>query len=377
MAVVALVACGVFLVVAVGANRKEAALDATRRDSGTGGFAFYARTTIPLFEDLNTAAGRQKLGVKRGALEGVSVVPMRVRPGDDASCLNLSRAQEPTLLGVTPRPLADRGAFRFASSLEAHDARLSSPWLLLDAPQDGADVVPAIGDNATVVWGLGKSLGDTIVYTDERGRKLSVRIVALLEDSILQGCLLISEGNFEKHFPSSAGYSALLIDAPHEQAPEIEASLNRSLRDFGPELTPAVQRLAMFQRVENTYLAIFQSLGALGLLLGGGGLAAVVMRNVLERRAELSMLRAVGFAPSRIRRLLLIEHGGLLCIGLAIGIIAAAVAIGPALQSGMSRSVMTQTALTAAAISVSGLLWVWLAARWSMRGSPMRGLRSE
>lgn len=377
MAVVALVACGVFLVVAVGANRKDAAIDATRRDSGTGGFAFYARTTIPLFEDLNTAAGRQKLGIRRGALDGVSVVPMRVRPGDDASCLNLSRAQEPTLLAVAARPLADRGAFRFASSLEAHDARLSSPWLLLDAPQEGAGVVPAIGDKATVVWGLGKSLGDTLIYTDERGRNLSVRIVALLEDSMLQGCLLISEGNFEKHFPSSAGYQALLVDGPHERASEVEATLNRALRDFGPELTPAVQRLAMFQRVENTYLAIFQSLGGLGLLLGGGGLAAVVMRNVLERRAELSMLRAVGFAPARVRRLLLIEHGGLLCVGLAIGIISAAVAIGPALRTGISPNVMTQTVLTAIAISLSGLAWVWLAARWSMRGSPMRGLRSE
>ena len=51
-------------------------------------------------------------------------------------------------------------------------------------------------------------------------------------------------------------------------------------------------RIAAFHRVENTYLSTFQSLGALGLLLGTAGLAAVLLRNVLERRRELALLRA-------------------------------------------------------------------------------------
>ena len=39
--------------------------------------------------------------------------------------------------------------------------------------------------------------------------------------------------------------------------------------------------------MENTYLSTFQTLGGLGLVLGTFGLAAVLLRNVLERRREL------------------------------------------------------------------------------------------
>jgi len=44
--------------------------------------------------------------------------------------------------------------------------------------------------------------------------------------------------------------------------------------------------------VQNTYLNTFQVLGALGLLLGSAGLGVVVLRNVLERRAELAAMLA-------------------------------------------------------------------------------------
>ena len=57
-------------------------------------------------------------------------------------------------------------------------------------------------------------------------------------------------------------------------------------------------RLASYHQVENTYLATFQALGALGLLLGTLGVGAVLARNVLERQREWGLLRAVGYEPA-------------------------------------------------------------------------------
>ena len=57
----------------------------------------------------------------------------------------------------------------------------------------------------------------------------------------------------------------------------------------------AREQLAQFLAVQNTYLSTFQSLGALGLLLGTIGLAVVQLRSVLERRGELALMRAGGF----------------------------------------------------------------------------------
>ena len=66
--------------------------------------------------------------------------------------------------------------------------------------------------------------------------------------------------------------------------------------------------LAAFHRVENTYLSTFQALGGLGLLLGTLGLGAVLLRNVMERRKELALLRAVGYRPEHLRTMVIAEN---------------------------------------------------------------------
>jgi ABC-type antimicrobial peptide transport system permease subunit len=58
-----------------------------------------------------------------------------------------------------------------------------------------------------------------------------------------------------------------------------------------------------------------------------------MLRNVIERRAELALLRAVGFQPSAIRRLVLFENAILLACGLAVGTASALLAMLPHLLS--------------------------------------------
>src|SRR5262249_9225382 len=113
LATVALLACGCFVIVAIGVFRLDANQDAARRSSRTGGFAFIGESTMPVVQDLNTKAGREFFGLGDKDLAGVSFVPFRVREGDEASCLNLNRAQQPRLLGANPELLS--GRFTFAN----------------------------------------------------------------------------------------------------------------------------------------------------------------------------------------------------------------------------------------------------------------------
>ena len=372
LAVAALLACGSFLVVAVGANRKDPWLAARERSSGTGGFALVARSTIPVFEDLNSARGRETYGLDETAMAGVKVVAMRVHEGDDASCLNLNRAQRPTLLGVSPEALASRRAFAFVKTIE----RTDHPWLLL-AKDFGPGVVPAIGDDATITWGLARKVGDTLDYTDERGRPFKVKLVGVIANSVLQGSLVIAEERFVSLFPSEEGYRFFLIDAPWERADAVGKVLSRALGDAGFEATLAAVRLAEFNTVENTYLSIFQVLGGLGLVLGSVGLAVVVMRNVLERRGELALLRAVGFRRRTIQWMVLSEHWGLLAMGLVCGVVAALVAVLPALRSPGAGVPYGSLALTLGVVVGGGLVWTWLAAGAALSGPLLPALRKE
>ncbi len=349
---ISVLASGVFLLVAVNAFRQDARPDAP----GTGGFALYAQSTIPVYDDLNSAAGRELFGLSATVLTNVTVLPVRVREGDDASCLNLNRAQQPRLFGVVPEELARREAF-------------GGKWSRLNQREvDGA--VPAIGDEQTVTWALGKKLGETLAYTDEHGKMFKIRIVEVLASSVLQGGLVISEKNFVERFPATAGYRVFLIDTPLAKAGAVAEELSRGLQSRGLEVVPTWRRVAEFQAVENTYLGIFQALGGLGLLLGSAGLGIVVLRNVLERRGELALLQAVGFRRSVLQRLVLSEHWLLVVLGVGLGVGTALVAVWPTQGAGVP--VVTLIALT-----IGGLSWCWLAAWEALRGSLLSALRNE
>lgn len=370
LAVVALLACGIFLVIAVEAFRHDPLAHAEQRSSGTGGFTLFGESSIGILHDLNTESGRDSLLLDSDTLEGVEVLQLRVRDGDDASCFNLNRAQTPRLLGVRPDRLHDRGSFSFAGA----DGQVA--WKLLNDRED-ENVVPAIGDYPTVKWALGKSIGDEIEYSDEKGRKFRVRLVAMLENSILQGSLLIAEDQFVERFPAEEGYRALLIDTPEEKVEAVADHLSARLTDFGLGLATTKQRLAAFSEVENTYLSIFQILGGLGLILGSVGVGLVVLRNMLERRNELAMLRAVGFNRAALRRMVFYEHSGLMLGGLACGVIAALVAAGPALRTPGASVPYVSLTLTVAGIALSGIVWIWVATTFALSGGMLDALRNE
>ena len=315
------------------------------------------------------------------------MVPFRVRDGDEASCLNLNRAQEPRILGVAPGLLAKRGAFTFAQA--ARRLSRSDGWNLLAsetrADSDEAavggipddDIVPAIGDQASIVWALGKKVGDTIPLVDERGRPFRIRLVAAVANSILQGNLVIAEDEFVKRFPGVAGYRMFLIDAPSNRIDQVSSELTRGLQDLGLELTPASERLAAFNAVQNTYLGTFQVLGGLGLLLGSLGLGVVVLRNVFERRGEYALLLAVGWERRPLRRLVTIEHAALLLAGLAVGVCAALVAVLPSVLGPGTEVPYRTLAWTLAGVLVNGFVWTWLATLAALRGDALEVLRTN
>jgi ABC-type antimicrobial peptide transport system permease subunit len=394
---VAMLACGSFLIVSIGVFRLDANRDATERSSGTGGFALIGETTMPVVQDLNSKSGREFFALNEGELTGVNFVPFRVREGDEASCLNLNRAQKPRLLGVKPEMLEER--FKFAKGGDwktlistrlqpgepmSHDKKNRLNGFLPRATDNtglksGASEIeiPAIGDANSIQWAMGKKVGDTIDYMDERGQPFKVRIVGAVANSILQGQLIIDETEFVNRFPGESGYRMFLVDAPSNSVSQTSATLSRAMQDVGLELTPAAQRLAQFNAVQNTYLGTFQVLGGLGLLLGSVGLGIVVLRNVLERRGELAVLVAVGFRKRTLQRLLLIENGALLVAGLVLGMIAAAVAVLPALLSAPAQLPYRSLALTLAAVLLNGALWTWVATRVALRGDLLAALRNE
>jgi len=100
-----------------------------------------AQSDQPIYHDLNTPEGRRELAFSdedARRLAGSQVFPLRVRPGDDASCLNLYQPQQPRILGV-PKALIDRGGFAWADFLRVAEADPGSrPTPAMQRPTRGA-----------------------------------------------------------------------------------------------------------------------------------------------------------------------------------------------------------------------------------------------
>jgi len=368
---IAVIASAVFILISVDAFR-QVGPPPQDRHSGVGGYPLLVDLLVPLVHDPNGADGRADLGLSPGG--GVTFEPFRVLPGDDASCLNLYQPTSPRMLGVR-QAFIDQGRFAVQSSLAQSERERANPWLLLN--RDFGDATPVIADANSMTYVLHKQLGDTIVV--KRGsREVQLRLVAALADSIFQSELLMSDAQFLKQFPEEEGFRFLLADVEPQRAAEVSNAIEKGAADLGADATSTVERLAAFHTVENTYISTFQALGGLGLLVGTIGLAAVVLRNVLERRRELALLGAVGYAPAHITVMVLGENLLLLGWGVLVVAVCALIAIAPAaIDRGGHLPAWTSGALLVAAVLGAGLLSSVAAAQAALRARLLEALRAE
>ena len=362
----------------MGAFRIDPDTDTTDRHSPTGGFALLAETPITLPYDLNTPQGRDALGMSEtsaATMHGVTVVPFRLRPGDQTSCRGLYRPTKPRIIAAPDR-FIERGGFVFAATLDPTDRERQNPWTLLERTfDDGA--VPVIGAANPVKWQLHSGLGEDLVVTEERGRQQRLRFVALLAGGVLQDELIVAESRFVQLFPSIAGHGFLLLEVPPTSAAEVAQTLEGELSTFALDVTLTRRRLADYSAVQNTYLRTFQTLGGLGLVLGTVGLTVVLLRNVVERRGELALMRALGFSHAAIGWMVLAENTLLAVVGLAAGAIPALVAIAPHLLAGPTRVPWVSLVVTLLAVVVVGIGAGALALVPTLRAPILPALRTE
>jgi hypothetical protein len=358
-----------------------------------------ATADLPLPYDLNTIDGRREMGFSdddNRRLRGTQVVGFRVRNGEDASCLNLYQTSQPRVLGAPPR-LAKQSRFQWAAvdagvhpptepSPAQSDDRENDAWkwqsldISLAAAAADQAVVPMVLDRNTAMYSLKLfAVGDRLNIRDAADRPVALQVVGLLANSVLQGAVIISEPNFLKLFPEVAGQQFFLIRRGADAPPvdELASLLETRLEDFGFDAVATRARLAELMAVQNTYLSTFQTLGALGLLLGSVGLAVAQARSILERRGELALMQSAGFRRRRLVRMVLLENLSLLLGGLAIGCLAALTAVLPHAVVEQAGVPWKTLAALLAIVAAVGVLATWLAARGALRAPLLPALRGD
>jgi putative ABC transport system permease protein len=199
--------------------------------------------------------------------------------------------------------------------------KTSDEWSVLKG-----DGVPAFVDETTMMWVLKKKVGDELLYQDEWGNEFAITIAGVVKDSIFQGSLIVDEVKLLERYPSIGGYQLFL--APDEKDKEL---LQEETADLGGKVTATQDRLAAFHEVENTYIAIFNVLGGLGIILGSVGVGIVTARNLVERKEEFETLRVLGVSKAFRAAIVKREVRSMVIWGLAIGLVSALIAVVPVL----------------------------------------------
>ena len=93
--------------------------------------------------------------------------------------------------------------------MAASDAERANPWLLLRRQfDDGA--VPVVADATSMQYVLHVGVGDTFSIDTGGERPLVLRFVGALQDSVLQGELVLRRRHSSDCFPQQQGYRLFL-----------------------------------------------------------------------------------------------------------------------------------------------------------------------
>ncbi|UCG69556.1 MAG: FtsX-like permease family protein [Thermoplasmata archaeon] len=312
-----------FVLVSLTINLQGALIDVERAVEESGGsYDIMGDSATPIFANLADESSRTSSNIQSQVFEELEVEQFKTKGDVGGTCSNLNRIASPRIIGANESFFVDN-TFIFISNEDSNNE--DNPWLLLEEPREDNEV-PAIGDYNTIVWILGWDVGSTISVFDENGDSVNLKIVGIIGNSIFQGSLIIWDEYFDELYPTNNGYQLFLFNSQLEdlkpQITELESALTRYGFDAYTVESVVVENIL----IENTYISIFQVILMFGLIIGTLGFGIVASRNMLERRTEIGILRAIGFSKEMILKVLILENSYVILCAMIIGTLSGIIA---------------------------------------------------
>jgi putative ABC transport system permease protein len=249
-------------------------------------------------------------------------------------------------------------------------------------PATGAHPSVVLGSVAAERLGITGLADDPLAYVGDRWFK----VVGILDPVPLAADIdrsaMIGYDVAEELFGIDEAASTIRVRSDPDVTEAVWSVLAETANPEAPDevdVTRPSDALAARSKADDTLTALLLGLGAVALLVGGVGIANVMVISVLERRAEIGVRRALGATRRHIRLQFLTESVLLAGLGGALGV---ALGVGITAFYASARGwlfAVPQSALlggVAASLLVGALAGLYPAARAS-RLAPAEAVRSE
>ncbi|WP_141535267.1 FtsX-like permease family protein [Bacillus cereus] len=189
--------------------------------------------------------------------------------------------------------------------------------------QDGEGVI-----TKEVAKNLGLQLHDTIEVQGKGKEKQTIKVVSIIEQGLrLRGLDIFVNEQWARDKFHVQGYEAIQIMTNSNQSFEaIKKQVKKITNNKeNVEVINSYDLLKEQEQLLSQMMMLIRLLVVIVFIISGIGLMNAIVASLHERRAEISMIRAVGAIPKQMRRIVLLE-GTLLgsiagCIGIFGGIL--------------------------------------------------------
>jgi putative ABC transport system permease protein len=235
-------------------------------------------------------------------------------------------------------------------------------------------------------------IGKRVRFSRSRGFEQPWRtIVGIVADVRQHGLdtparreVFFPHAQFQHFSPNAQARSMTVVLKTPAEPGAMSAAVRDEVRRLDPEVPPAQVRgmdwvVANSTRDRRLNVILIGAFGGLALLLAAIGLYGVMAFQVAQRTREIGVRLALGASPRDVLRLVVGQGLRLVGVGLASGVLAAAMLSGSigALLFGVGPRDMSVFAAVPAVLLIAGALASYIPARRAMRVDPVVALRGD
>ena len=221
---------------------------------------------------------------------------------------------------------------------------------------------------------------------DHDGNAHEVTVIGVLDASLsIFNGIYTNQTTTDSIYGQLAATSYRIQLASSVQPEAVAKEMESALLPYGVQGMSLQAQLEELQRENNDFFLILQAFMALVMLVGLAAIGMIAFRNVIDRRQQIGVLRAIGFQRNQVSLSSLIESAFIVGLGVVLGTVSGLTLARNLMTSGeiaetgnIDFAVPWDTVSVVLSLAFSAaLLMTWLPARQASRIAPAEALRYE